>query len=368
MKKIKKILLVSNKNPFEYTGGVEIVCKNLATRLNQNFKITVIYQNQTEEKFQNEVAKNIQLLGIKTEQKLILGDVDFSKKINQELHKNHYDFLIDNGALSFKIEKKDLKTKIISIAHGTNAGNYQARKINNFTDFLAQKYRGLWVFWQKNFYNKKCDKIVAISEKIEQEILQYYKTEKEKLEIINNGVSFRLDEEKLKFKADKKFEKKVAFVSTDHVWKGVKILEEVAEKLPDYTFYIYGKNYVTKLKNIKYMGMVSNDKISLEMLDKDIFFLPSKYEGQSLAMLDAMACGQIILTSKKADPALKSVSDSVFISEENTAKDYINYLQKIEEKPDFYKEKAFENIKKINEINWDNQAKKYLDLLTNLEN
>lgn len=52
------------------------------------------------------------------------------------------------------------------------------------------------------------------------------------------------------------------------------------------------------IKNVKFLGAMKNEDIVCEYRKAEIFILPSKYEGNPKALMEAMACGCIVIGTK----------------------------------------------------------------------
>lgn len=351
------ILIISNKNPFTYTGGVEIVVNKLAKGLSKFFKIYIIC---TTNKSKQKVFKGgIEVFFITKGKIPLISDIRYALKIRKLTNRLNPSLTIDNGCLSFL--NNTSRSKIISIAHGTNQGNYKSITINHPKDLFSKIYRYFWVLVQK-YYLKRCNKIIAISERIKNEIVQYYKIKDSHIEVINNGTFIDLSTSDIKEILNKKIEKNIIFVSTDHRWKGIEIIEKIAEQLKEYHFFVCGYPYKSNLPNISYEGLLSETDLKRLMKKSDCFILPSKYEGQSLALLDALAMGLPVIISRNSDPSIIKNNINGFLVGRDV-NSFINTIRSLYKNLNNFKKIKKNNIMLMKQYTWDIQIEKYLKII-----
>lgn len=350
---MKKIGIVSFKDPSQRAGGVEVVVYNIAKYLSKKYKIIVFCAAS-----QNEIVETefFTLVKVKAVQSFFM-EFSYSFNLRGEVKKYDIDLLIDNGALSLLVKKV---FKIVTIVHGTNAGNAISRKVNSISGFVNFIYRVFLWFIQNFFFVFKANKIIAISEKVKGELGKYYFFVGSKIETVSNATEIYF-EEKPESIFSQKEKGTVLFVSTDHKWKGYSTLEKLAEIKQDYTFFICGSPTTSSLKNITYLGYLSAEGLKKVYLRYEFFIMPSQYEGQSLAMLDAIASGQILATEVNADPYIKS--SGVHLIKNRDVDEYLKILNLSEEEK---KRQSIDNVEIMKELNWKNQVEKYDKVIMNL--
>lgn len=154
------------------------------------------------------------------------------------------------------------------------------------------------------------DRFIAVSENTKKDLINFFNLDDKKIDVVYEGVS-------KKFKQDERSCKEgfILTVSTLEPRKNFKrlisayiILKEkynIKEKL-----YIVGKegwsfkdivDIPEKIKNdIVFSGYVSNEVLVEMYQNAKVFVYPSLYEGFGLPVLEAMACGCPVVTSKVA--------------------------------------------------------------------
>ncbi len=185
---------------------------------------------------------------------------------------------------------------------------------------------------------------------------------------ISNGVNtehFRHDEQKRKeFRARNNLkEEDIVVYSVGHVIerKGCYDFAQVAENLPNYKFFWYGKIYNAllanslrlmpyiegKLPNLKFFGYVK-DIIEVSS-GSDIFLFPSKEELQGIAILEAAAMGKPIIVRDL--PVYRDwLCHGVNCLKAETTEDFIYYVQVLAEDREYAK-KLGQNALKVAEQN-----------------
>lgn len=357
---MKKILIIGNKNPFENKGGVEFVVESIAERIKNDFNVYIICNGKEEKEYE---LNNIYIHQLKLNPLIAISDFEYAFRIYKQVKKIDPDLIIDNGCISF-LNNPD-KNKTISIAHGTNYGNYLSIKIDSLERLFAKSYRFFWAVIQRK-YLKKCFRVVAVSYKVKTELVNFYKIDTKNIDVIDNGTYIKLSkEEKIKI-INKKTNNNAIFVSTNHQWKGIKIVESIAKKLPMINFLICGSTYKPNMENIQYKGLLNQSNLKNQMIQCDFFIFPSQYEGQSLAILDALATGLPVIISKESDPGIIKDFENGFIIEDQNIEDYINKVKGLYSDFRVIKNIRENNINLMENYYWEKQAKKYLDLINSL--
>lgn len=93
----------------------------------------------------------------------------------------------------------------------------------------------------------------------------------------------------------------VAFVGDFNDRKGTARLSEAIDRFEDvYSIFIGKGNVVPTCNNIVYQGLVPHSKLVLYLNCADVFVLPTQAEGCCNAIIEAIACGLPIISSKKS--------------------------------------------------------------------
>lgn len=162
--------------------------------------------------------------------------------------------------------------------------------------------------------------IIAPSNQVAQELLDFYKVSKTKLQIIRNGISLPalvgpLDKAIAKEKLGLNVEKPLIFTAAQHIFRkrldtliyAIKLLRD--QGLKNYNVIIAGDGPIhSKLlrlsencglnENIRFIGWVPKEKLYLYFKAADIFVLTSEYEAGPISLLEAMSYGDAVVSSK----------------------------------------------------------------------
>ena len=148
--------------------------------------------------------------------------------------------------------------------------------------------------------------------------------------------------------------------------KNLDLVLEIASDMINFNFIIVGdgpkKDHLNKrsaelnLSNLKILGYKTHEELRLLYYESDVFMLTSKREGTPTAMIEAMACGLPIVTSK-AGGVERILGDQNFIAQANNKKNFIFMLNKLLEKKDRLNEISNYNISVAKKYNWRDVAK-----------
>lgn len=253
----------------------------------------------------------------------------------------------------------------INIIHahlfGTNLYGFIAAKLTGVK--IIQTIHGEWDFASSkrrlayNFMKKHVDMFVVVSDFLETNFINKLNIPKEKICTIYNGIDSKAQN---KLSSNLALKKQLGIETSSHVVgsignikpvKGYEFLIQSAKKIvkyfPKIIFIIVGevtennKLYKSKLdkmidefglvQNIKFLGLRSDISDILTLLD--LFVMPSKSEGLSLALLEAMAAEKIIVTTSVGGNCqlIKNNKNGILIPPENAealSDEIINVLKK----------------------------------------
>jgi len=270
------------------------------------------------------------------------------------------------GVLKFApyfLTAKLFRKKIIIHIHGNNLLNqYQQQK------GIKQKI----FHWVVSMANKG----IVLSENLKSNLQPFLSDEN--IEVLPNFVDKNLLIKDIKIIENKDFSKlKILYLSNLMTQKGIfELLDALAildQKNIDYQAVLAGnidesikKNVlqkIQKLPNLSYAGVVTGSKKSEIFLNANVFVLPSYREGQPLSVFEAMATGNIVVST--SHPGITDIFNEqqiIYIDKKSTDS-IVKALEKINDHlPDFrplilsnYKyiaenfteEKFIKNFKKI---------------------
>jgi glycosyltransferase involved in cell wall biosynthesis len=202
--------------------------------------------------------------------------------------------------------------------------------------------------------------IIAVSKKVKKEIESYYHVKSEKIVIIENGTRFSLTQEERSHRYNRNTLRTGIFISSNHQWKGISIVEELATLMKDYRFFICGWPYTSKQQNIEYRWNLSHEDLLNTMHSSDFLILPSQYEGQSLAVLEAMSLGLVIVGGKEIDPFIGDTNRmGIILANRKNVSEYRDRMRWLESNPETIHRIQEYNMRITWDYTWEKQGRRY---------
>ncbi|MEW5761381.1 MAG: glycogen synthase, partial [Candidatus Thermoplasmatota archaeon] len=154
--------------------------------------------------------------------------------------------------------------------------------------------------WMEEEGLKDCDKIIAVSTSMKEDIMKCYNISGEKIEVVHNGVDL---EKYRKIKARAKIKKPyILFVGRLTKQKGIFDLVDASERIKAKVLLLTGKPDTNEIvlelkrkirgkKNIIWLNkMVDENELINIYSNASVFVCPSIYEPFGIIVLEAMAC------------------------------------------------------------------------------
>ncbi|MBW6442503.1 glycosyltransferase [Patescibacteria group bacterium] len=283
--KIPKIVSISVKGPSSF-GGSEIVWKNLQEN-------GFLFKNLSLEE------KTLPKLLKKVPNVFHLKEIFSSNYLLKQAEKESPLVIIYDKIFGWP--KIKTIAKRICYNHGSYTLAGLTFRSKNWGVYLFYKF--IISYFEKRSY-KNADKIIAVSDSVKKEMVEYFRIPPEKIFIIKNGINLKkfcpIKEKKvLRKKLGLPLNKKVIFFpGRASFGKGFDIAERILEKLgEDYFMFVLGKGD-SSLKNIKFIGEVDNEKMPEVYNCADWCIFPSRYEGNSVSVIESASCGVPLLLSK----------------------------------------------------------------------
>ncbi|MBN1326231.1 glycosyltransferase [Candidatus Falkowbacteria bacterium] len=248
----------------------------------------------------------------------------------------------------------DFWGKIAAILAGVPVIVTTEHSVNLDENWLKQKIK-----WFLSFFT---DKIVAVSNGVRYYYIQKVKINKDKFEVIYNGVNLNTFAFKVYKPLDLTKKINAVIVARLKEVKGHKYLLEamplIIKKYPNFILNIVGggdlglelKELVNKLglvNNVNFLG----ERLDIEKIfpDMDIFILPSLWEGLGIVLLEAQASGLAVLTSNIPGTieVVKNEQTGLLFETKNSQAIF-NCVDNLLSHPDLHKkivENAYEQVK-----------------------
>jgi len=289
---MNKNITIISLNGDDNSGGVERVVFYLKNILSQKYNVNIIKKNGKPGKFD----------------KLIFPLI-FSLKL---LFKKNT-ITISNSWQSF------LYPVDFSIHHGTTAGYL----LNTGT----KSGKSSFISWMEKISAKRAKKVIAVSENCKQELIDIYNIPCDKIIVLNNFV-----DENLFYPENTSLNNKINILFSGRLEerKGLSSLLEFAAFIENSDKYQL-KIAVNSNQNCNLFSDFKNTIIEKNLdingmrsfyNSGDVFYFPTKYEGFSMATLEALSCGIPVVGTGFAIPQEIRHYDFVSIVESND----LNYI------------------------------------------
>lgn len=271
-------------------GGAEKTVANLSKSLIKKYNVYIVIFYESEKKYEYS-GELIHLFSNKKNK--ILKKIDMIKrlrKLKKELKIDCSISFLRNAdiinILTFSKEKKMLSVR-------------NKESVESIT---------LWNKFKVYFTCKMCDKVIAISKQVKDDLVTNFHIKDKKITTIYNPC---IIEENYK-KIDVKFKKKNNIVTVGRLtrqkgqWHLIRAMSQVVKEEPDTILYILGvgdlEDYLKKLvkdynleNNIEFLGFVNPPYDYIK--ESNLFVLPSLYEGLGNSLMEAMLCGRPVLAT-----------------------------------------------------------------------
>ncbi len=380
-----KILMLNYEYP-PLGGGAGVITQHISESLTKLGNEVTILTTWFKGENQDETQDNLRIIKLKAKRKYtyksnlvemlswIRKSKFFLKKYDKikEFDLCFANFVLPGGDVAYYLKKK-FNTPYVIISHGHDVPWFYPKQM-----FF---YHLVTYFWIKKICLKSEINFVQ-TDKMKDNIDDFLgKKFYNKNIIIPNG----WDSEKYKsdyLKKSKKF--KIIFVGRLVEQKDpftfLKAIKLYFIRNNDFVVHILGDGKLRKEmekfvdrnklnKNVKFLGWVSKEKMIEEYQSASLQVAPSLDEGMSIAILEALSCGQYIISTP--------LSGNIDIIKPNFNGDFIkigNYKLLSEKIDDFYKNKFLKNYKIDKNIvenlkkrfEWNNIVKEYNKLLINL--
>lgn len=283
--------------------------------------------------------------------------------------------------LPFKVKKDDIlyhPFQYISLL-------CRAKQVITIHDFIplhypeVAKHQNKYYRFLMPFLLKRAYKIVCISENTKKDLLDFYNVDDSKVSVIYNGYDDKLfntnNVNKLVLEKYKINYDYMVIVGASYYHKNIEIaLKAIKDIDKKCKLIIVGKDsdYILKLKSlvkelhieekVNFIGYVPDEDLPSLYYYSKAFVYPTLYEGFGLPILEAMACGTVVITSDNS--SLPEVyGDSALVFKNNDIADLREKMSLLLNDEDLRQrliKKSFENIKRFS---WQKTAKQVYELI-----
>ncbi len=390
----RKIGIDITNLPFDYYGGVDSYCRGLINglskldnniqyqiyvnkkyflnrkfKLNKNFKFYVIEQSFLKKIISKIYNKFFPYLSVPFFEFKYLIDYFFRNYLNSEFKKivkqKSEILIVPNTYLSFYEPKLKTYLNIHDLQHLHYPENFSKH------EYFMRKYQ---------YYNsaKYCYKLISSSSFIKGDLLKNFKfLKKKKIDVISEGVNIN------NFKNNKiKLKNSRFFFLPAQLWKHknhllvIEAFNFLNKKLKLNVKLIFcGKkfkeneilfNYIkkNKINNVKYLGLVSFEKLSNLYKECYCVLCPAVYESSSLTLLEAIASNKPVVASNNKPNLEKKNYFKINIFKKNNYMSLVKVIKKIYTNEKLLKKQIKFNAKKIKAFDWSLIGQQYLRVIS----
>ncbi|MCK5475616.1 MAG: glycosyltransferase family 4 protein [Candidatus Pacebacteria bacterium] len=231
---------------------------------------------------------------------------------------------------------------------------------------------------------KKASKVISVSENTKNDIANYFKIKKDKINVIYEGADSQfkiiIDNQKL-VKIKKRYNIVKPFIFYTGVWRNHKNLVGLIKAFNilrnkyklDYQLVLGGKEdpYYPEVREIWEKLKLENEIIRTGFIDqKDLplfynaaetFIIPSFYEGFGLIGLESMACGTPVVSSNTTSlPEI--LGNAAIYFDPNSPKEMAEKIKLVLTDKKLYNELTEKGFKQIEKYNWKKMGEETMDL------
>ena len=354
---------------YPYKGGAEDNCFYLAGELAKNNEVHV-FTSQIKNTKKYEIINKIHVHRYKTlfRYKYYLsftpGLLNLLKYNLDILHVHSFGFIYHDLVIILK--KLTSKTKIVNTPHGP----FMALKNYNLS---AKIFKFLIEIFEKNFVNEYYNAVIQVNP-YQHKWLKNYGIKKNKIYFIPNGVSENAFKkiDKINFIKNYNLKNKfiISYLGRIQKYKGLEQVIKILPKLNKTAFLVIGKNAgdLLRLKNLTkelnvenkiiFIGEISEEEKITALNLSGIFIMPSEWEAFGITILEAMAQGNAVISTKtEGGKFLIKEKENGFLYNYGDLKDLENKIKILINNKKLLNKISKNNIKKAKKFLWKDIAK-----------
>ncbi|MFX0091774.1 MAG: glycosyltransferase family 4 protein [Candidatus Hodarchaeota archaeon] len=309
----------------------------------------------------------------------LINSIAFSHEFAKRIDKEKYDILhcfkstslfLTNRKFLFQAQDPTPASVIEAIKDEyPNTSEYQS---------LLRYYASVAELFRQEY--EKAELIITLSEVTKENIIKYYGIDRNKIEVIPNGVA----PEECNFERRPENSgrlKIVLFPSTIEVKKGfhylVEAMTKVRKKFPETILMVCGRIYVNERKMFKEIierkrkesgivlaGFLPREKLFNYYREADVCCIPKLYGNMSNAILESVAQGLPIVTTKHSGfPQIDEVGIKIPSKDSKAIAEAIITLLS---DPQLWRRKSEKAQKVIKDYQWNRLAKKFVNVYKKL--
>jgi len=251
-------------------------------------------------------------------------------------------------------------------------------------DSLSKKIKNYFMDFSIKLGGIRAKRIISISQATKDEMVKFYNTKAEKIDVMYLGVSGMRDLEQQKI--NNSVEDFFFFIGTikerKNVFNIVKafILFKKQNPQHQHKLFLSGKYnqqspYIQKMlayiketdrqDDVIFLGHATDQEVSFLYHNARALVFPSLLEGFGFPILEAMSCGTPVITSNIS--SLKEVASSAAIQvNPRDVKEIAQAITSLVEDDDLHRQLTAAGIKRAEEFSWDKTAQRFIEIINKL--
>ena len=237
-------------------------------------------------------------------------------------------------------------------------------------------------------YCRSADRLIAVSNVVKDDIVKYTRSDPEKINVVYYGIDAsrfkrildqrRLEQVKQQYGLPDRFILWVGqLYPPKNVGRLLKAFGRIKDQVPHQLVIAGEQRWRAEsdlqlieelgLKNrIQFSGWVSHDDLPVFYNLADLFAFPSLYEGFGIPLLEAMACGCPILTSKTGTPP-EVVGEAGFLVDPLHVDEIVEGLNTVLSNPALRAQMCSKGLERVKPYTWDRCARLTLYSIENFK-
>ena len=251
-------------------------------------------------------------------------------------------------------------------------------------DSFSKKLKNYFMDFSIKLGGMRAKRIISISQATKDEMVKFYNTKAEKIDVMYLGISgmYDLDQQKISNAVDNFF----FFIGTikerKNVFNIVKAFILFRKENPEYQhkLFLSGKYnqqspYIKKMlayikeadrqNDVIFLGHVTDQEVSFLYHNARALVFPSLLEGFGFPILESMSCGTPVITSNIS--SLKEVAGNAAIQvDPHNVKEIAQAIQNLVEDDDLHQRLIEAGLKRAEEFSWDKTAQRFIEIISKL--
>lgn len=208
--------------------------------------------------------------------------------------------------------------------------------------------------------------IITCSKHTKKEIIKYYKTPSEKIHVVYLGTDTKFIPKKDSKKSNKKY-----LFYTGTIFNRRHVLESIKafRTLKGLEFLISGRDFtrppqnIDKQKGIKRIKYIDDKELMRVYQNAELFIWLSEYEGFGLPVLEAMACGTPVLTTKMTSLSEVMEDYPLWVKNPNDVKEIAEKMEKALLNKELREKMIKKGLEQVKKFSWQKCAEKTLEII-----